>query len=1126
MQTRFWMLFLAALGPSCLRADAAPERPLRYRPDGTDFVIRNGTERYNRPLYGGNTAFRVDAGDRPEFVLYLPGRGGNIRLGVTIGDQAWWLHEAASIEARYRPGSMRYEVRDPRLGNGVIQIDAVASYTREGLLLRVEAAACPPGADLWWAYGGANGQRGRRDGDIGTENVPISQWFQLRPEFCEDSRFEVAANGFLLTCPPGRIRGQGPQGAAYTITNAADWDDLSALREAESSDPPRPIVVGRCPLGEAPLHLAWWRLGANDDPGSPADPAAAFAAAERTRADRAGQVAVETPDPYLNAAVAALAIGADAAWDEPQGAVMHGAIAWRRRLLGWRGPYAMDALGWHDRARRHLTYWAGRQNQDPVPDRLPPPDEDANLARSERALHSNGALSESHYDMNLVYIDALFRHLMWTGDLAFAREVWPVILRHLAWERRLFRRQFGDPPLPLYEAYAAIWASDELGYNGGGVTHASAYNLYHLRWTARLARLLGEDPDPFDQEASLLEQGLRQHLWLPDRGWYAEYKDLLGLQRPHPAAGLWTVYHAVDSGIATPREAWQLTRYVDSRIPSAPVRGPGVPADRTYRVLATSDWMPYHWSVNNVVMGEILHTALAYWQTGRPETAYNLAKGAILASMYMGICPGNVGSMNFFDAYRGESQRDFADGSGVFARALVEGLFGVRPDLMEGVLDIAPGLPEAWDHARLDHPSVTFEFHRPTDARDHYRITSRLPQPVRLRLRTPARTVEIASVRIDGRDAPWTPAADAVGRPAIVVETAIDPGHGAFVEVQWAGDPPADAPDATAAAGRPVLFEIPAARVQEVADPQGMLADAVQTPHSIQGTAAGHPGHRTAFARVTQGDLHWWMPLALHILPEDAETHDPFDWSRPHPHTSRLEPVDLTTLFNDRVTQIFRNEYRSPRSPYVSLAIPKQGIGGWAGAMNMTADIDDQGLRLAAATHGGRFLLPNGVPLATPGDADTPNVLFVSHWDNYPEQSTIPLDGHASRAYLLMAGSTYWMQSRFDNAEVVVSYADGPPSRLALHNPTTWWPIDRDYYIDDFQFARREPIPPRVDLATGQVRLLTPDDCNRLNASVPGGAANLLTLPLDPERELSALTLRALANEVVIGLMAVTLERP
>ena len=40
-----------------------------------------------------------------------------------------------------------------------------------------------------------------------------------------------------------------------------------------------------------------------------------------------------------------------------------------------------------------------------------------------------------------------------------------------------------------------------------------------------------------------------------------------------------------------------------------------------------------------------------------------------------------------------------------------------------------------------------------------------------------------------------------------------------------------------------------------------------------------------------------------------------------------------------------------------------------------------------------------------------------------------------------------------------------------------------------------------------------------------GGAATVLDLPLDPVKELKSLTVRTLANEVVIGLMSVTLAR-
>jgi lysophospholipase L1-like esterase len=118
------------------------------------------------------------------------------------------------------------------------------------------------------------------------------------------------------------------------------------------------------------------------------------------------------------------------------------------------------------------------------------------------------------------------------------------------------------------------------------------------------------------------------------------------------------------------------------------------------------------------------------------------------------------------------------------------------------------------------------------------------------------------------------------------------------------------------------------------------------------------------------------------------------------------------------------------------------------------------------------------------------------------------------------------MQSRIDNGEAIVAYTDGSTSRLALHNPTTWWPIDQDYFIDDYAFARPEPIPPRVDLKTGQVRLLDPETFKGMGGPIPGGAATALALPLDPAKDLRSLTIHTLANEVVIGLMAATLARP
>ncbi len=1059
---------------------------LRYQPRDGDFLIANGDEFFNRPLYGGNTAFRVDGGDRPEFALYLPGRGGNLRLGIRRPDgAAKWLLEAAHVTTRYRPGGLIYTIRDPYLEAGEIELHAYAVAETDGLIVRVTAQQCPRELQLIWAFGGVTGQRGIRDGDIGTEKVPISEYFQLQPENCRGNRIETAPGAFRLVSAVARLIGSVPPDGTCAVADAKHWaDSVALLNSTSEAEPELPVAVGSCPLGHEPRYLLVQRVDLTsaeelatyrDVSAQPGDTPtrervarefthnelpALFARTETHFGALRNRVSVRTPDPFLNAAVAALNIAADAVWDEPQGVVMHGAIAWRSRLLGWRGPYAMDALGWHDRARRHLAYWATRQDLSTIPETFPPPEEATNLARSRSALHSQGNLSNSHYDMNLVYIDALLRHLEWTGDLNFAREVWPVIERHLAWEQRLFRREFKSDGVsaPLYEAYAAIWASDDLQYHGGGVTYTSAYNAFHHRRAARLAQRLGYSSEAYEREADGIEQAMRRHLWIEEQGSFGEFKDWLGRQLIHPSPGLWSIYHPIDSRMTTPAEAWRMTAFAAQHFPWLPVHGPSVPDAPPLGVFGSTDWMPYTWSVNNVVFGENVHTALAFWQAGRSEDAYRLARSAILAAMYLGICPGNVGSMSYLDVYRREAQRDFADGSGVFSRALIEGLFGVRPDLLEGEVVVAPGFPEAWSEAQLDHPDVGYSYLRSGDT-ERFRVDARWPKAVAIKLQVRARA-ENARATINGR----TVTARRIDRgpaPALL-EIVVPPGpESSEVSISWSGE--RDAPPAPSLDGSRTRPAPPSEAPGVVAQP----------------------------------------------VPPDAV----------------LEPVDLTPWYNDRVTQIFRNEYRSPRSPFVSLAQPKQGIGAWAGHVNATASIDDSGLRAVVAANGGEFPLPNGVRLRLPGPGNEPNVLFVSQWDNYPTEATLPLQGRARRVTLLLAGSTNWMQSRIDNGEVEVRYRDGTTARLPLHNPTNWWPIDQDYFIDDYQFHRPEPIPWRVDLQTGSVRQLEVETFKGRGGKVPGGAATVLELQLDPTRELEALTLRAIANEVVIGLMGATLVR-
>ncbi|TFW31366.1 DUF4450 domain-containing protein [Duganella callida] len=1134
MKKRFLLLpLIVCLGLSLAQADDSPEirnttlrpnlqgriaQPLRYHPEGADFVIRNGGEFFNRSLYGANDAFRVDGGDKPEFSLYLPGRDGNLRLGLRTEAGAIWLHNAADITTRYRPGELQYEIADPLLGpQGRLRVAAVAYAVTQGLGLQISGSNLPAGAELLIAFGPGNGQKGQRGGDIGSERVPISEFFQFSPDYARSTQYSVDAHGFVATARhatisatvnggaqtagannvnpagaglarPGRSNGADAAGAAmyWRLADAGLWNKPAPLLASAVGDAPA-VAIGTLPIGARTIDLALQviavqppkaQAGMMPAPPSllprlaPTDLPRRFAEAREHVTQVRNRVRIDTPDPWLNAAMGALNVAADAVWDEEQHAIMHGAIAWRMKLLGWRGPYALDALGWHERARDNFDVWTERQDTSAIPASPPPADPKANLARNEPGLHSNGAMSKSHYDMNLVFIDALLRHLLWTGDLAYAREVWPVLERHLAWERRLFRREFGPDHLPLYDAYAAIWASDDVYYNGGGTTHASAYNAWHNEMAARIARLIGKDPAPYQREADAIRRAMRQQLWMPERGAFAEYRDLLGKQLLHPSYGLWSFYHTIDSKVPTAFEAARMAADLDTHLKAIPVGGPGVPADRPYHMLSESDWMPYAWSINNVVFGENLHTALAYWQAGRADTAFDITKGAVLASLYMGISPGNIGTLNYLDVYRREAQRDFADGVGIMSRTIIEGMFGVHPDALAGVLTLRPGLPAEWDHATLTHPDLTLSYRR-NGKQDKWEVTQTGARFRHLVLELPARSAKVAQVRVDGKPVAWQSLAEAIGAPKLRIELPFS--TQTRIEIAWR-----------------------------------------DVPLNAQLTGATEDG----FNQVSQGDFSWWVADARAPKPEPtACTLSGPAWTNSGDAINAV-PVDLKSWFNDSVTNIFKpGKYLSPRAPHVTLALPSQGIGAWAGHLNALPVIDDTGLRAL----GGILTLPNGLRFATPAGTG-PNIVFTSQWDNYPHEVTIPLKGQAHRAFLLMAGSTNFMQSRIDNGEIIVSYTDGTQTRTALRNPDNWWPIEQDYFIDDYQFPLCGRLPVRVDLKTARVRVPDPATVKGAGRDVAGGAATVLELPLDSSRQLKTIILRTLANDVLIGLMGLTID--
>jgi hypothetical protein len=1093
---------------------------MHYRPQGTDFVTVNGTMRFNRALYGTNTGFRVEAGDLPEFALYMPGMGGNCKFGLIAGTTSKWLIQAKTIKAVYRPGAMLYEIKDPMLGNGVLHMTVLALADAEGLIVQTKFSNITKKVELVWAYGGATGKKFSRDGDIGAD--PESS-FYLQPDYCKGNQYKTDKNTFRLFYGTGgekQLTGLLPPGSTLRVVDAAQQNTPAELYRSDSSSA-TPAIAGKWTVSNG---TRYWLVqnAATKLPAGYTGLQQVFDAAEAARKKLAARVVVRTPDPYINTLGGALSMAADAIWEAPT--FLHGAVAWRMRLPAWRGAYAADPLGWHDRARMHFSSYALSQVTSPETGPVVF-DTALHLARHIEKMgtalfssgyicrNPNGDFRPHHYDMNLVFIDQLLHHFNWTGDTTYVRDMWPLLQRHLAWEKRNFDADNDG----LYDAYCCIWASDALQYSGGAVTHSSAYNYRANAVAAELAVLIGADATPYKREAEKIEQAINNQLWIPESGWYAEYKDAAGLRLLHPSAGLWTIYHAIDSKVPDPFRAWQSLRYIDTDIPHIPVQASGWPMKDAY-LLATTNWQPYTWSINNVALAENLHTALAYWQGNRSEDACRLWKSALVESMYLGASPGGFQQLSFYDANRGQLYRDFADPVGMAARTLVEGLFGVLPDALHDTLTIKPGWPASWSSAALQVPDINISFTRQQNI-DRYIIKQSFRTTMQLKLQLRAMKERIVAVQVNGKPVTWNVLPGMVGEP--VIEMVAGKAAQYTIDVTWYGQSPdVFTCDSMVTVGQQLTATCANAYIQSILDPQHALDDIVISNRQLQAMAAGKPGNRTFFIQLRQGDCVWWSPVSFRVNPVA-------DIQRAVTAGGRFEKIDLTGYYNDRVTNIFKQTYLSPRPQWPTLQLPVQGIGNWCYPL-VQAVIDDSGLRKAAGSSN-EIVLPTGVPLATPGDSLLKNILFTSQWDNYPDSALIPLSGRASHLYILMAGSTNPMQSRLVNGDLRVRYTDGSEDTLSLSNPQNWWPIEQDYYTDGFAFTTDAPRPMRLYLKQGIFSTSWNDYITIKGYSsraIDGGAATVLDMPLQPAKELQSITLQTLANDVVIGLMSLTLQRP
>ncbi|MFA6240585.1 MAG: DUF4450 domain-containing protein, partial [Candidatus Hydrogenedentales bacterium] len=725
----------------------------------------------------------------PRFLLDFHSAGGllgHLFLGITedaTGKSAW-LHEWSDLEVAYIDGAMHYTLSDPRFPSIKVRLTAAALADAVGLIVRYEVEGDTTGHSLGWVYGGASAFLTNYDmmaaefsfapSQCSKDNI---QWndgvFALRRPFDDNDVYkkEVYAAARYLDGWEATVKGgsTSPTPCGFgqpefvlkspgEFCSTAEWAANQQGAERKGK-----VAAQRIALSKASRtgHIVIGMGHAID--AAIRNPGASWKKAIDRNRSIANRVVIDTPDPYLNAAVPMMAFATEGTWGDL--AILHGGWSWRYAYLGWRGWYGSNCYGWTDRVRRsiesHTSLGLVREGDDQG-------------ALSSLLEYPPGVF----YNMNEVFFDQTRHYFEYTNDLELMRKIFPVLKGIVAWEDR--RLQPGGQG--LYENSLNTWISDSHWYIGGQCTQASAYMLRAYTFLARLAPLLGEDGKPFEQQAERIRTALQEHLWMPDKGVFAEYRDTRGNRLLHPEPELPTIYHAAEFGAASPEQIARMLQWADRSLRHEPTPGGG-------QLTWSSNWFPnrgrtYTHSTYEMAYAEEFNFALTNFLAGRADDGYAILR-ASLCGIFNGPTPGGLACHSFVDGTQ-RANDEFTDAISMWGRCVTEGLFGIAPDRPSGVVNLSPQFPKGWEHASIKTPAFSYRWQRAGNA---VKIQWSSPVKTRIALRLPIAGDRITRALVNGKRVDSAVELGFLGTNWARIETG--QGHRGTIAIEYAGDPPA-----------------------------------------------------------------------------------------------------------------------------------------------------------------------------------------------------------------------------------------------------------------------------------------------------------------------------------------------
>ena len=1080
-----------------------------YTPTDNGFAISGSTELFNRLLYGSHknddneARFATFAGDVPQFMGSATdwtvydwcafGKRGTLLSGlaVTPGQRvggatedtesgARWFHDSEDIVAEYKNGWMEYKLTQmsSHFPDVRVNIEAYPLLPDDGFLVhyrifteqRVVLAA---------GFGGITDYFGRFD-NKGDKRRYFS------PKDCERNTIELGENRACVSHPNG-----SSMRIATSFPSKFEAGSAKALEELSPA-----LFLGSKPENSDDAVV---KISAVIEQGEVLD--GYIIAIQNTDEDTLNKwltlkdpigyikqqiyakhvcINLNTPEHPLDLTIAPTVIALDASYH--RNSFHHGTFAYHSPFLGWRGWYAATALGWSDRVEAvmsaHLNqivrkadgeeriWYDGKGEREAGMDAPSPYHQ---IENSTGFLPYFLGVDMAYYNMQECAFDMMLYHIEWSGNLEIARKYFDEFCMMLDWEERIF-----DPDNDgLYQNFLNTWISDGHSYNGAGCAQASAYNYRANMVMAKIAERLGMPSEVFTKRAEKTKKAMQEKLWLANSGVIAESIDTMGNCQIHPSPELSTTYLAIDCDVVNDFQAYTMLKYTENYIKNIVTPG------SCGRLAYSSNWYPKKYSTCGIFPAENAQLALAYFKLGLKKEGKKIVDG-LVDCYFTGKNPGMAAHVQSELCSNDMGDLDFTDVSSTYLRLMVEGLFGIRINTLDECVMIAPNFPSDWDHASLTLKDISLNYNR-TGSMETYDIYC--DRTDKKCIRIPMISSYIEAVMFDGEPISYEIKA-APNNSFLMIETdnvgrfqlRVMHGKGALPSLKFTD---------MVLAGNEFSFEVRGGELVAYKDICETLENITVVGNKIYAKTKNIPGHHTVFIRAKVGEYDAWLAADYEIVEKEVK-------EEPLPQKT-FEPIDISAFFNCKMTEVHDQEYLSPRPEGYSIGVFPNGRYAWEWNHrgHNKVCIDDSSLRAA----NGLVHTTSGIPFITP--AENENLACVSLWDNFPTEITIPLSDTAQEIAILFVATTNAMQTQVENVRITVAYDDDQSESVKLIYPKN---ID-DWLVPALQKENETFYFSEYNHAIVQ------------------------RLRLDSDKKLANIKIEAIANEVIMGIMGVSLSR-